>query len=105
MEQDKVFNRKLFKRKNAARDKLRSMGGIMASSEPLIQEAMRTVSNAPQPQIDLQGIMAAQKRRGPMPAQPLPQVMPGQAPGMPAMHKLHSLRCSNPLHSNNRSQV
>lgn len=85
MEQDKVFNRKLFKRKNAARDKLRSMGGIMASSEPLIQEAMRTVSNAPQPQIDLQGIMAAQKRRGPMPAQPLPQVMPGQAPGMPAM--------------------
>ena len=85
MEQDKVFNRKLFKRKSAARDKLRSMGGIMASSEPLIQEAMRTVSNAPQPQIDLQGIMAAQKRRGPMPAQPLPQVMPGQAPGMPAM--------------------
>jgi hypothetical protein len=85
MEQDKVFNRKLFKRKNAARDKLRSMGGIMASSEPLIQEAMRTVADAPQPQIDLQGIMAAQKRRGPMPAQPLPQMMPGQAPGMPAM--------------------
>lgn len=85
MEQDKVFNRKLFKRKNAARDKLRSMGGIMASSEPLIQEAMRTVADAPQPQIDLQGIMAAQKRRGPMPAQPLPQIMPGQAPGMPAM--------------------
>ena len=87
MEQDKVFNRKLFQRKSAARDKLRSMGGIMASSEPLIKEAMRTVSNAPQPQIDLQGIMAAQKRRGPMQPQPLPQIVPGQS-GMPSMAQM-----------------
>lgn len=78
---ENVFNRKLFRRKDAARDKLRSMGGIMASSEPLIREAMKTVQAAPQPQVDIQGIMQAQRRRGPMPAQPLPQI----APGMPAM--------------------
>ena len=78
---ENVFNRKLFRRKDAARDKLRSMGGIMASSEPLIREAMKTVQAAPQPRVDIQGIMQAQRRRGPMPAQPLPQI----APGMPAM--------------------
>lgn len=76
---ENVFNRKLFKRKTAARDKLRSMGGIMASSEPLIREAMKTVQNAPSPQIDIQGIMQAQKRMGAMPAAPLPQVAPSMA--------------------------
>lgn len=81
---ENVFNRKLFRRKDAARDKLRSMGGIMASSEPLIREAMKTVQAAPQPQVDIQGIMQAQRRRGPMPAQPLPQIAPGM-PQMPAM--------------------
>lgn len=86
MEQN-VFNRKLFKRKSdagsktAARDKLRSMGGIMASSEPLLQEAMKAVQGAPTPQIDIQGIMQAQKRMGPMPSAPMPQV----APQMPQM--------------------
>lgn len=86
MEQN-VFNRKLFKRKSdagsktAARDKLRSMGGIMASSEPLLQEAMKAVQSAPTPQIDIQGIMQAQKRMGPMPTAPMPQV----APQMPQM--------------------
>jgi hypothetical protein len=86
MEQN-VFNRKLFKRKSdagsktAARDKLRSMGGIMASSEPLLQEAMKAVQGAPTPQIDIQGIMQAQKRMGPMPTAPMPQV----APQMPQM--------------------
>jgi len=86
MEQN-VFNRKLFKRKSdaanktAARDKLRSMGGIMASSEPLLQEAMKAVQSAPTPQIDIQGIMQAQKRMGPMPSAPMPQV----APQMPQM--------------------
>ena len=76
---DNVFNRKLFQRKDtsAARDKLRSMGGIMASSEPLIKEAMRTVESIPSPSIDLEGIMAAQRRKGPMPVAPVPQVVPG----------------------------
>lgn len=82
---ENVFNRKLFQRKNkdAARDKLRSMGGIMASSEPLIREAMRTAENIPSPSIDIEGIMAAQKRKGPMPTAPLPQIVPG-APSMMA---------------------
>ena len=85
MEMANVFNRKLFKRKSetAARDKLRSMGGIMASSEPLIREAMKTVQNAPKPQIDIQGIMQAQKRMGAMPAAPLPQVAPSMAQMQP----------------------
>ena len=76
---ENVFNRKLFKRKTAARDKLRSMGGIMASSEPLIREAMKTVQSAPKPQVDIQGIMQAQKRMGAIPATPLPQVAPSMA--------------------------
>ena len=81
MEMANVFNRKLFKRKSetAARDKLRSMGGIMASSEPLIREAMKTVQSAPKPQVDIQGIMQAQKRMGAIPATPLPQVAPSMA--------------------------
>ena len=80
---ENVFNRKLFKRKSetAARDKLRSMGGIMASSEPLLREAMKAVQDAPKPQVDIQGIMQAQRRMGPMPAAPMPQV----APQMPQM--------------------
>ena len=80
---ENVFNRKLFKRKSetAARDKLRSMGGIMASSEPLLREAMKAVQDAPKPQVDIQGIMQAQRRMGPMPSAPMPQV----APQMPQM--------------------
>lgn len=85
---ENVFNRKLFKRKSetAARDKLRSMGGIMASSEPLLREAMKAVQDAPKPQVDIQGIMQAQRRMGPMPAAPMPQVapqMPQMQPQMP----------------------
>jgi len=85
---ENVFNRKLFKRKSetAARDKLRSMGGIMASSEPLLREAMKAVQDAPKPQVDIQGIMQAQRRMGPMPSAPMPQVapqMPQMQPQMP----------------------
>ena len=63
-----VYNRKLF-RKSSARDELRRMGGIMASSDELLQEAMRTADQAPRP-----------SGPGPMP-------MPQQAPmmGQPMM--------------------
>jgi hypothetical protein len=63
-----VYNRKLF-RKSSARDELRRMGGIMASSEELLQEAMRTADQAPRP-----------SGPGPM---PMPQQAPMMAP--PAM--------------------
>ena len=63
-----VYNRKLF-RKSSARDELRRMGGIMASSDELLQEAMRTADQAPRP-----------SGPGPM---PMPQQAPMMAP--PAM--------------------
>jgi len=67
-----VYNRKLF-RQSSARDELRKMGGIMASSEELMREAMRTAEQAPRP-MDL----------GPMPAmqQPMMPVMQPQQPMM-----------------------
>lgn len=67
-----VYNRKLF-RQNAARDELRKMGGIMASSEELLREAMRTAMQAPGPS-DL----------GPMPM-PMPQQPAFGMPAQPVM--------------------
>ena len=68
-----VYNRKLF-RQNAARDELRKMGGIMASSEELLREAMRTAMQAPGPS-DLGPMPMPQQPAFGMPAQP---VMPQQ---------------------------
>lgn len=68
-----VYNRKLF-RQNAARDELRKMGGIMASSEELLREAMRTAMQAPGPS-DLGPMPMPQQPAFGMPAQP---IMPQQ---------------------------
>jgi hypothetical protein len=66
-----VYNRKLF-RQASARDELRKLGGIMASSEELMMEALRTAAQAPRPS----GL-------GSMPLPPQP-AMPMQPPmGMP----------------------
>ena len=72
-----VYNRKLF-RQNAARDELRKMGGIMASSEELLREAMRTAMQAPGAS-DLGPMPMPQQPAFGMPAQP---VMPQQQPMM-----------------------
>jgi hypothetical protein len=65
-----VYNRKLF-RQASARDELRKIGGIMASSEELMREAVMTAAQAPRPS-DL----------GSMPLPPQP-AMPQSPMGMP----------------------
>jgi hypothetical protein len=72
-----VYNRKLF-RKSSARDELRRMGGIMASSEELMAEAMKTAQQAPRP--SGLGSMAMPAPQAPMPMQ---QPMMAQPMGMP----------------------
>jgi hypothetical protein len=70
-----VYNRKLF-RQASARDELRKIGGIMASSEELMREALMAAMQAPRPS-DL----------GSMPLPPQP-AMPMQQPmGMPMMQQ------------------
>lgn len=77
-----VYNRKLF-RQNAARDELRKMGGIMASSEELLREAMRTAMQAPTPS-DLGPMPMPQQPAFGMPAQPaMPQQPMMQQPMAP----------------------
>jgi hypothetical protein len=86
-----VYNRKLF-RKSSARDELRRMGGIMASSEELMAEAMKTAQQAPRP--SGLGSMAMPAPQTPMPMQqpmmaqpmmgmPMQQPMMAQPMGMP----------------------
>jgi hypothetical protein len=86
-----VYNRKLF-RKSSARDELRRMGGIMASSEELMAEAMKTAQQAPRP--SGLGSMAMPAPQAPMPMQqpmmgmpmmgmPMQQPMMAQPMGMP----------------------
>ena len=70
-----VYNRKLF-RQASARDELRKIGGIMASSEELMREALMAAMQAPRPS----GL-------GSMPLPPQP-AMPMQQPmGMPMMQQ------------------
>ena len=54
---DSVYNRKLFQRKEdrAARDQLRRMGGIMSSSDELMQAAQQGFQTAKPPQMTGQG--------------------------------------------------
>ena len=101
---DSVYNRKLFQRKEdrAARDQLRKMGGIMSSSEDLMQAAQQGFRPSQDPQMTGQGevvsmapsivpsaqeMMAMQQQRPPQqmqqrPAQP-PMAQPmGQPPQM-----------------------
>ena len=89
--EDRVFNRSLFRKKTAARDKLRELGGIMASSEPLLQEAVRTISQReqPRPQANpMLGIMAMRQMQNPrmmgqpMMAAPMPAMPAAQMPSM-----------------------
>jgi hypothetical protein len=81
-----VYNRKLF-RKSSARDELRRMGGIMASSEELMAEAMKTAQQAPRP--SGLGSMAMPAPQAPMPmpmpmmGMPMQQPMMAQPMGMP----------------------
>ena len=65
-----VYNRKLF-RKTPARDQLNRMGGILASSDALIQEALGTAYAAPTPS-DLGPMRMPQPQ--PVMQQPRPQV-------------------------------
>jgi hypothetical protein len=89
--EDRVFNRSLFQKKTAARDKLRELGGIMASSEPLLQEAVRTITQGeqPRPQANpMLGIMAMRQQAPGMMGQPMmgqPMMPAMMAPQMPAM--------------------
>lgn len=94
-----VYNRKLF-RQAPARDELRKLGGIMSSSEALMQEALRTADQAPRPmglgtmalpmqQPMMQQPMPMQQPMGMMPPQPMgimpPQQMPMEAQPLPQM--------------------
>jgi hypothetical protein len=101
---DSVYNRKLFQRKEdrAARDQLRKMGGIMSSSEDLMQAAQQGFRPSQDPQMTGQGevvsmapsivpstqeMMAMQQQRPPQqmqqrpPQPPMAQPM-GQPPQM-----------------------
>lgn len=82
MNMDRVANRSLFKNKSQARDKLRSLGGIMASSEPLLREARNSIQTIDRPRPPMTaGIMSANPRP-PMMAQPMapPMMAPPMAP-------------------------
>ena len=96
-----VYNRKLF-RKSSARDELRRMGGIMASSEELMAEAMKTAQQAPRP--SGLGSMAMPAPQAPMPmqqpmmAQPM-MGMPMQQPmmGEPMMAQPMGMPMQQPM--------
>ena len=119
MNMDRVANRSLFKNKSQARDKLRSLGGIMASSEPLLREARNSIQTIDRPRPPMTaGIMSANPRPPmmappmappmmapppmappqPQPAPPPPQPAP-QPPMQPAPQPAPSL---NPLAQNGR---
>jgi hypothetical protein len=86
-----VYNRKLF-RKSSARDELRRMGGIMASSEELMAEAMKTAQQAPRP--SGLGSMAMPAPQAPMPMQ---QPMMSQPMGMPMQQPMQQPMMSQPM--------
>ena len=83
--QNEVFNRKLFQRKGGARAKLNQMAGadmpsgILASSQPLIDEAMKSVRQPETSAIpmDIAKGMSAGRADG-MPMAPAPMAMPMQ---------------------------
>jgi len=89
--QNEVFNRKLFQRKGGARAKLNQMAGadmpsgILASSQPLIDEAMKSVRQPETSAIpmDIAKGMSAGRADG-MPMAPAPMPMPMQQPMAPA---------------------
>ena len=91
--QGTVANRSLFKNKSGARDKLRSLGGIMASSEPLLEEVYRSIDTPKKPDMPSQmaGLMSTPQapRMAPPPPMapqmaPPPQMPPAPPPIQPA---------------------
>jgi len=86
--QGTVANRSLFKNKSGARDKLRSLGGIMASSEPLLEEVYRSIDTPKKPDMPSQmaGLMStpqAPRMAPPPPMAPQMAPPPPMAPQMP----------------------
>jgi hypothetical protein len=88
--QGNVANRSLFRNKSGARDKLRSLGGIMASSEPLLEEAYRSIDSPPARPMpppmppNRSGIMSAPRPTPPpMPRTAPPQMAPPMQPTPP----------------------
>ena len=73
--ENRVANRSLFKNKSGARDKLRSLGGIMASSQPLLDEAYKSI-DAP---VNQMTGMSSPTMGSPMQTPP-PMQMPMQTP-------------------------
>ncbi len=95
--QNEVFNRKLFQRKDGARTRLNQLAradqpsGILASSQPLIDEAMKSVRQPETSAIpmDIAKGMSAGRADGmpmapaPMPMAPAPMPMPMAPPPAP----------------------
>jgi hypothetical protein len=89
--QNEVFNRRLFQRKDGARTRLNQLAradqpsGILASSQPLIDEAMKSVRRPETSAIPMdvaKGMSAG--RAGGMPMAPAPMPMPMAPPPAPA---------------------
>ena len=85
--QGTVANRSLFKNKSGARDKLRSLGGIMASSEPLLEEVYRSIDTPKKPDMPSQmaGLMSTPQAPRMAPPPPMPPQMPPPPPMAPQM--------------------
>lgn len=91
--QNEVFNRKLFQRKGGARAKLNQMAGadmpsgILASSQPLIDEAMKSVRQPETSAIPMdiaKGMSAGRADGMPMAPAPMAMPMPMQQPMAPS---------------------
>ena len=91
--QNEVFNRKLFQRKDGARTRLNQLAradqpsGILASSQPLIDEAMKSVRQPETSAIPMdiaKGMSAGRADGMPMAPAPMPMPMPMAPPPAPA---------------------
>jgi len=90
--QNEVFNRKLFQRKDGARTRLNQLAradqpsGILASSQPLIDEAMKSVRRPETSAIPMdvaKGMSAGRADGMPMAPAPMPMPMPMAPPPAP----------------------
>lgn len=91
--QNEVFNRRLFQRKDGARTRLNQLAradqpsGILASSQPLIDEAMKSVRRPETSAIPMdvaKGMSAGRAGGMPMAPAPMPMPMPMAPPPAPA---------------------
>lgn len=69
-----VYNRKLFRQSNS-RNAFHGMGGILSSSNELMQQAMQTANNAPMP-ADLGPVQLKPQSAMPQPQAPQPEAIP-----------------------------